>query len=51
MARGVAQVMGFRLMLNFNNPYTATGLRDFWNRWHISLSTWFRDYLYFSAGR
>jgi alginate O-acetyltransferase complex protein AlgI len=50
MARGVAQVMGFRLMLNFNNPYTATGLRDFWNRWHISLSTWFRDYLYFPLG-
>ncbi len=50
MARGVAQVMGFRLMLNFNNPYTATGLGDFWNRWHISLSTWFKDYLYFPLG-
>jgi alginate O-acetyltransferase complex protein AlgI len=50
MARGVARVMGFRLMLNFNNPYTATGLGDFWNRWHISLSTWFKDYLYFPLG-
>jgi D-alanyl-lipoteichoic acid acyltransferase DltB (MBOAT superfamily) len=37
-------------MLNFNNPYTATGLGDFWNRWHISLSTWFKDYLYFPLG-
>jgi D-alanyl-lipoteichoic acid acyltransferase DltB (MBOAT superfamily) len=50
MARGIAQLMGFRLMLNFNNPYTATGLSDFWNRWHISLSTWFKDYLYFPLG-
>jgi D-alanyl-lipoteichoic acid acyltransferase DltB (MBOAT superfamily) len=50
MARGVAQVMGFRLMLNFNNPYAATGLGDFWNRWHISLSTWFKDYVYFPLG-
>jgi D-alanyl-lipoteichoic acid acyltransferase DltB (MBOAT superfamily) len=50
MARGIAQVMGFHLMLNFNNPYTATGLGDFWNRWHISLSTWFKDYLYFPLG-
>jgi D-alanyl-lipoteichoic acid acyltransferase DltB (MBOAT superfamily) len=50
MARGIALIMGFRLMLNFNNPYTATGLGDFWNRWHISLSTWFKDYLYFPLG-
>jgi D-alanyl-lipoteichoic acid acyltransferase DltB (MBOAT superfamily) len=50
MARGVAQVMGFRLMLNFNNPYLATGLGDFWARWHISLSTWFRDYVYIPLG-
>jgi D-alanyl-lipoteichoic acid acyltransferase DltB (MBOAT superfamily) len=50
MARGIAQLMGFRLMLNFNNPYIATGLGDFWNRWHISLSTWFKDYLYFPLG-
>src|SRR5438876_1761503 len=50
MARGLARTMGFRLMLNFNNPYTATGLGDFWARWHISLSTWFKDYLYFPLG-
>jgi D-alanyl-lipoteichoic acid acyltransferase DltB (MBOAT superfamily) len=50
MARGIAEMMGFRLMLNFNNPYTATGLGDFWSRWHISLSTWFKDYLYFPLG-
>src|SRR5262249_8754596 len=35
MARGIALLMGFRMMLNFNNPYAATGLGDFWNRWHI----------------
>lgn len=50
MARGIAEMMGFRMMLNFNNPYTATGLGDFWNRWHISLSTWFKDYVYFPLG-
>jgi len=50
MARGVAQMLGFKLILNFNNPYLATGLGDFWSRWHISLSTWFRDYLYIPLG-
>src|SRR5437762_4654398 len=50
MARGVAKVMGFNLILNFNNPYLATGLGDFWSRWHISLSTWFRDYVYIPLG-
>ena len=50
MARGIARLMGIRLMLNFNNPYLATGLGDFWHRWHISLSTWFRDYVYFPLG-
>jgi D-alanyl-lipoteichoic acid acyltransferase DltB (MBOAT superfamily) len=50
MARGIARVMGFHLILNFNNPYTATGLGEFWARWHISLSTWFKDYLYFPLG-
>jgi len=50
MARGIGRMMGFRLMLNFNNPYLATGLGDFWRRWHISLSTWFRDYLYVPLG-
>ena len=50
MARGVAKIMGFQLMLNFNNPYLASGLGEFWMRWHISLSTWFRDYLYIPLG-
>ena len=50
MARGLARAMGIRLSLNFNNPYTATDLRDFWRRWHITLSTWFRDYLYIPLG-
>ena len=50
MARGVARMMGFRLMLNFNNPYLAVSLGDFWSRWHISLSTWFRDYVYIPLG-
>jgi D-alanyl-lipoteichoic acid acyltransferase DltB (MBOAT superfamily) len=50
MARGIARMMGFRLMLNFNNPYLATSLGDFWSRWHISLSTWFKDYVYVPLG-
>ena len=50
MARGVGRAFGFRLMLNFNNPYLATGLGDFWRRWHISLSTWFRDFVYIPLG-
>jgi len=50
MARGVALTMGYRLMLNFNNPYLATDLGDFWRRWHISLSTWFKDYVYIPLG-
>ncbi|MBN1126471.1 MAG: MBOAT family protein [Sedimentisphaerales bacterium] len=50
MARGIAQAMGFEIMQNFNCPYLATGLSDFWRRWHISLSTWFRDYVYIPLG-
>lgn len=50
MARGIARLLGIRLMLNFNNPYLATGLGDFWGRWHISLSSWFKDYLYIPLG-
>jgi alginate O-acetyltransferase complex protein AlgI len=50
MARGVARIMGFRLMLNFDNPYLATSLGDFWGRWHISLSSWFKDYVYIPLG-
>lgn len=50
MARGIGRMFGIRLMLNFDNPYLATGLGDFWRRWHISLSTWFRDYVYIPLG-
>jgi len=50
MARGVARMMGIRLMLNFNNPYLASSLGDFWRRWHISLSSWFKDYVYIPLG-
>lgn len=50
IARGAAKVMGIDLMRNFNRPYLATSLADFWRRWHISLSTWFRDYLYYPLG-
>jgi D-alanyl-lipoteichoic acid acyltransferase DltB (MBOAT superfamily) len=50
IARGVARWLGFHLMLNFNLPYAATSVRDFWSRWHISLSTWLRDYLYVPLG-
>ena len=50
MARGIAQMMGMNLMLNFNNPYLATGLGEFWGRWHISLSSWFKDYVYIPLG-
>jgi D-alanyl-lipoteichoic acid acyltransferase DltB (MBOAT superfamily) len=50
VAIGSAQVMGFRLMDNFNRPYAATSIAEFWKRWHISLSTWFRDYFYIPLG-
>ncbi len=50
MARGVAKLMGFNLILNFNNPYLSTSLGEFWSRWHISLSSWFRDYVYIPLG-
>ncbi len=50
IARGVARLMGFEFMLNFNLPYWAANPADFWRRWHISLSTWLRDYLYISLG-
>ncbi len=50
IARGVARVMGFKLMMNFNRPYFARSISEFWKRWHISLSTWFKDYLYISLG-
>jgi alginate O-acetyltransferase complex protein AlgI len=50
IALGAAQVMGFRLMENFDRPYAAASVGEFWRRWHISLSTWFKDYLYFPLG-
>jgi D-alanyl-lipoteichoic acid acyltransferase DltB (MBOAT superfamily) len=50
MARGSANLMGFDLMRNFRHPYFATNVSDFWQRWHISLSTWLRDYLYIPLG-
>ena len=50
IARGAARVMGFELMVNFRQPYLAASITDFWRRWHISLSTWFRDYLYIPLG-
>lgn len=50
MARGIARMMGIHLMLNFNNPYLALSMGDFWKRWHISLSSWFRDYVYIPLG-
>jgi alginate O-acetyltransferase complex protein AlgI len=50
MAIGLAMMFGFRFPENFNFPYMATSIRDFWRRWHISLSTWFRDYVYLPLG-
>lgn len=50
IARGSAQLLGFHFMVNFRQPYLATSLQDFWRRWHISLSTWLRDYVYVSLG-
>ena len=50
IARGLGKLMGFDIVLNFNLPYFATNPREFWKRWHISLSTWLRDYLYVPLG-
>ncbi len=50
IARGVARWFGFELVVNFNHPYIAHSPTDFWRRWHISLSTWFRDYVYIPLG-
>lgn len=50
IARGAAEVMGFSLMKNFNTPYFSQNVAEFWRRWHISLSSWFRDYLYIPLG-
>src|SRR6266566_2566538 len=50
MARGSAQLLGFHFMVNFRQPYLAQSLQDFWRRWHMSLSSWLRDYLYIPLG-
>ncbi len=50
IAIGCARIMGYRLMQNFNRPYSAQTIREFWSRWHISLSSWFKDYLYIPLG-
>jgi alginate O-acetyltransferase complex protein AlgI len=50
MAIGLGRMFGFRFLENFNYPYVATSMTDFWRRWHISLSSWFRDYLYIPLG-
>lgn len=50
MAIGIAQMLGFKTMENFNYPYVSRSITEFWRRWHISLSTWFRDYLYIPLG-
>lgn len=50
IAIGAAKVLGYDLMENFRQPYFAVSVRDFWRRWHISLSTWFRDYVYIPLG-
>lgn len=50
MAIGLGRMFGFRFLENFNFPYVARSFRDYWRRWHISLSTWFRDYVYFPLG-
>ncbi len=50
IAIGTARILGINLNLNFRRPYLATNIRDFWSRWHISLTTWFRDYVYIPLG-
>lgn len=50
IARGISKLFGVDLMINFNRPYLASNIPDFWRRWHISLSTWFKDYLYIPLG-
>jgi alginate O-acetyltransferase complex protein AlgI len=50
IARGLAKMLGFELMKNFNFPYFSRSIKEFWTRWHISLSTWFKDYVYITLG-
>src|SRR5690554_7817455 len=50
MAIGMGKMFGFDFPINFNYPYVSASIHDFWKRWHISLSAWFREYLYFPLG-
>ena len=50
MAIGAAKMLGYRFPVNFRHPYLASSLSEFWRRWHMTLSRWLRDYLYFSLG-
>lgn len=50
IARGIAKLFGFELLVNFNRPYLSRSIPEFWRRWHMSLSSWFRDYLYIPLG-
>ena len=50
MAIGLGKMFGFHFLENFNYPYTATSISDFWRRWHISMTAWFRDYVYYPLG-
>jgi len=50
IARGLGKLLGFDIIVNFRTPYFAKNIRDFWRRWHISLTSWFRDYIYFGLG-
>ena len=50
MAIGIGLLLGYRLPINFNAPYQSASIQEFWRRWHISLSSWLRDYLYISMG-
>lgn len=47
---GAARILGYDLIENFNSPFEARSFNDFWRRWHISMTGWFRDYVYFSLG-
>ncbi len=50
MAIGLARMFGFRFPENFNRPYSSVSMTDFWRRWHMTLSRWFRDYVYIPIG-
>ncbi|MBU3179559.1 MBOAT family protein, partial [Clostridium estertheticum] len=50
IARGAAEVLGFKVTNNFHQPYLSRSIKEFWSRWHVSLTSWFKDYLYFPLG-